>query len=149
VVQNLRLGQIVWAEVPDDYGNKPTRHPVIITSPDEEIPSLSMLAGITCSHSAAFKKPRPDCWVALPFQPEGRCSTKLRRETVAIPTWRVAIPATGYGPNDIGGFVRQALLLNIVRIADEISSQGCVPTVSCQANTCKPPTSEFSATTQP
>jgi hypothetical protein len=68
----------------------------------------------------------------------GNCESKLDKATVAISTWRVEVPTSGYPPKDIGGIVPVQELRDIVKTAKRIRTKGCTPKVSCDVPLCKP-----------
>lgn len=88
---NLCQGRLVWVEVTGLDGQM-KRRPVVITTPDVDIASATELTGIACSHSAAFRTPRPPDYIEIPFHPTGRCRSKLTKATIAICHWTVSLP---------------------------------------------------------
>lgn len=106
----------------DPFNNPPARHPVIILTGDDEIAANETIVGVVASHTSAMIKPRRDEWIPIPFHPNGNCHTRLRKETVAVCNWVVAIPSGGYDEKDIGGDISKRLLLEILTKIREIQA---------------------------
>lgn len=87
---NLCQGRLVWVELVGVDGQI-KRRPVVVTTADADIDASSELTAIACSHSAANQDPRPPDYVAIPYHPDGRCKSKLKKPTVAICRWVVQL----------------------------------------------------------
>jgi hypothetical protein len=112
--------------VPDGNGHNDYDRPVIIMTPDEEIANGEELYGIVCSHSSALKNPLPHYYIALPYQPQGKVRTKLKKPTVAICTW--AIPVKRESIKSCGGTVPPGTLELIIDKARECREAGITDT---------------------
>lgn len=113
---NLCQGRLVWVEIVGLDGQA-KRRPVVITTPDPDIASSTELAGIACSHSAAFRTPRPADYVEIPYHPSGRCRSKLTKPTIAICGWTVTISKTdivALPDRYLGGIVPPEALKSII-----------------------------------
>ena len=113
---NLCQGRLVWIEVVGLDGQM-KRRPVVITTPDAEIASATELACVACSHSAAFRTPRPADYVEIPYHPSGRCRSKLTKQTIAICGWTVTVPKAdieALPDRYLGGIVPPQTLKSII-----------------------------------
>lgn len=105
----LEFGRIVWAEITDSQGNRKER-PAIILTPTHLL-TTSSLIGVVAVTSTIIE-PVPDDYVLLPWHPQGRVRTRLKRRCAAVCSWLVRI-----APSDIrelGGIVPGSVLLEIV-----------------------------------
>lgn len=116
---SLCQGRIVWIDVADARANVKHR-PVIIITSDDDIDSAEELVGVVCSHTSVHIEPRPDDYIQVPHDPAGVCRSKLRKPTVAICRWTVALTKSalaGLEKDDYGGIVPATALEAIVDAA--------------------------------
>ena len=106
----LCQGRIVWAEIADKRGHNRYHRPVIILTANEEIASSDILVGVVASNTAYFESPRPTSYIELPYQPQGKVGTKLRKPTVAMCEWIEEFEKAKVLPENIGGLVEPVLL---------------------------------------
>jgi hypothetical protein len=110
----LRRGRLVWAVVRDRRG-VPKQRPLIILTPTDAIdprePLLSMAVTTT------FADPPPPDGVPLPWHPQGRVVTKLRKRSPAVLSWVVELNAEDIMV--IHGDVPVKLMQEILRKLDE------------------------------
>ncbi|MDB5293243.1 MAG: hypothetical protein JWL69_4484 [Phycisphaerales bacterium] len=110
----LRRGRIVWATVRDRNGIKKRRPAIILTATDdirEDEPLVVMAVTTT------FADPPPADHVPLPWDPQGRTLTKLRKRSGAVLSWIAEVL-----PNDIvecHGDVPVPLMTRILKSLDE------------------------------
>jgi hypothetical protein len=109
-VPSLCQGRIVWTEIADKNGKNKYYRPFIILTPDDEIEDADELFGVVASHTAANLKPPPPYTVALPWQPNGRVGTKLRKPTLALCGWVEHIRPSDVAPENIGGIVPPTII---------------------------------------
>jgi hypothetical protein len=105
---HLCQGRIVWTPVADRNRRNRYPRPVIILTPDEQIGQAKELFGVVASNTAAVINPRPPHCIDLPFHPSGRVGTKLRKPTVAVCNWVVAVDRAEI--EDMGGIVSPKLV---------------------------------------
>ena len=86
--------------------------PVIILTPNSEIPSEPELFGVVCSHSSYYSKPWPDDYIEIPHNPRGVGQTKLKKPTVAICNWGTSVHKN-IPQEDIGGVVPSRILVQV------------------------------------
>jgi len=85
---DLRRGRIVWATVRDMRGHEKQR-PIIILTETENIRPGEWLEAMAVTTS--FADPPPADHVPLPWHPQGRVMTKLRKRSAAVLSWLVEI----------------------------------------------------------
>jgi len=115
-VPSLCQGRIIWLDVADPLGNI-KRRPVIIITPDDEIESATVLAGIVCSTTSAHLRPRPADYVEIPHDPSRVCRTKLRKPTVAVCRWAVELTKDSLAAtvaDDYGGVAPPRVVKSII-----------------------------------
>jgi mRNA-degrading endonuclease toxin of MazEF toxin-antitoxin module len=78
-------GQIVLAEVDDPQGRNRKQRPLVVVTPTVEIREGSPFVGVAIS--TTILTPVPDDHVELPFHPNGKVRTGLRKRSVAVCTW--------------------------------------------------------------
>lgn len=113
----LCQGRIVWAPAADPNGHNRYARPNIVLTRDDEIES-GEIYGVVASHTAANVRPRPDEFIPIPWHPEGRVRTQLRKETVAVCTWVVSIQ--GDEIESYGGVVPPQTLLRILEMRQQL-----------------------------
>ncbi len=109
----IGLGRIFWAVYPGSRGGGKLR-PMIAVSSDADIRQNKATVAVVCSTD--FDKPLEPFEVQLPFSPDGRCRTKLRKPTVAVCDW-----TTVFRVDDIeeyGGWLEQSVVLEILAKAN-------------------------------
>lgn len=84
-MDDLRHGDIVWANIDDERGRNPKPRPVVVVSRQDEIDDGGsvMVVAITTT----FNEPIPDNQVRIPSHPNRNQITGLRRPCVAVCTW--------------------------------------------------------------
>lgn len=83
---DLRPRMIVWASVPDRNGHLKDRPVIILSAPPKESLSLSC-----CACATRDLKPRPDTYLRLPWDREGKSMTGLTKPCFAVKSWGVAV----------------------------------------------------------
>jgi mRNA-degrading endonuclease toxin of MazEF toxin-antitoxin module len=86
----LGPGRIFWAVYPGDRGDGKNR-PMIVATRWIDILRTGNVVAVVCSTD--FTEPIMPIEVRLPFAPDGRCVTGLRRDTVAVCDWTATLPA--------------------------------------------------------
>ena len=104
----LGPGRIFWAIDPAARGAGKSR-PMIVATRRVDILRTGVVVAVVCSTD--FTEPLTPEEARLPFEPEGRCVTKLRRDTVAVCDWIVTLPADSI--EETGGLVPSDLLREI------------------------------------
>lgn len=111
--QPLGPGRIVWAVYPGDRGDGKMR-PMIVASRRTDIMRTGQFLAVVCSTS--FHEPLVEgVEVRLPSDPEGKCCTRLKEDTVAVCDWIVSLDEDEI--SETGGLVPIALLREICRLA--------------------------------
>jgi hypothetical protein len=105
----LRRGRIVWASVSDPRGNVKQR-PLIILTPTDQIHDAEPLQAMAIS--TTFPNPPPRDHIPLPWHPQGRVLTKLRRRSAAVLSWIVELDAADI--DELQGDVPLKLMLEIL-----------------------------------
>lgn len=83
-----QLGSVVWAELEDPNGFRKVRPAVVVTATADIAAGQPVrVAAIT----TRLTSPLPDDHVLLPWQPEGKVRTGLRRKCAAVATWLAEI----------------------------------------------------------
>jgi hypothetical protein len=106
--------------VADPNGFNNYRRPVVILTRNDEIEDADTLYGVVASNTAATSQPPSDSLIQLPYQREGRVGTKLKKPTVAVCGWIVAIDKSEIAEEDIGGVVPSHLVQLILERRAEI-----------------------------
>jgi hypothetical protein len=89
----LRRGRIVWAVIRDRNGVPKERPLIILTATDDITPDAPIeVMAITTT----FTDPPPPNHEPLPWHPQGRVVTRLRKRSAAVLTWVGAVQ-----PNEI------------------------------------------------
>jgi PemK-like, MazF-like toxin of type II toxin-antitoxin system len=83
-----RLGSVVWAEVEDVNGFVKVR-PVAIVTPTAEIAPGKTVRVVAIT--TRLSSPVPDDHVLLPWDPQGKSRSGLRRRCAAVASWQVEI----------------------------------------------------------
>jgi mRNA-degrading endonuclease toxin of MazEF toxin-antitoxin module len=83
-----RLGSVVWAEVEDVNGFVKVR-PVAIVTPTAEIAPGKTVRVVAIT--TRLSSPLPDDHVLLPWDPQGKSRSGLRRRCAAVASWQVEI----------------------------------------------------------
>ena len=109
---NLGPGRIVWAVYPSDRGDGKLR-PMVVVNATKEIVRTGRVAVVVCS--TEFARPLTTVEVELPSHPEGRCVSKLTRETVAVCDWSASLPCSDLDSES--GVVPTAILREICQKA--------------------------------
>jgi mRNA-degrading endonuclease toxin of MazEF toxin-antitoxin module len=108
----LGPGRIFWAVPPGKRGEGKKR-PMIIVTRRVDILRTGTLIAVVCSTD--FTEPLEPIEVRLPSHPEGRCVTRLEKETVAVCDWTTKFIASEI--HETGGLVPAHLLREICRLA--------------------------------
>jgi mRNA-degrading endonuclease toxin of MazEF toxin-antitoxin module len=108
----LGPGRIVWAVYPGGRGGGKER-PMVVTSRRADLIRTDQVFAVVCSTD--FREPLEPDEVRLPSNPEGRCVTRLREDTVAVCNWTTPIPVDQI--QRTGGLVPTTLLREICRKA--------------------------------
>jgi hypothetical protein len=119
----LHQGTIIWAIVPDQNGHNAYGRPVVIITAESEVSKTTELVGVVASNTAALKSPRPNTYVELPWHPAGRVGTRLKKPTVAVCEWLVAVKSTAIAEMDIGGRVSATVLERIIQTVRSIADR--------------------------
>ena len=107
-MDSLLPGRIVWAVAPSGRGGGKSR-PLIIATPRTQIVRGARIVAIGCS--TVIPDPLPPAAIRLPSEPEGRCVTRLKGDTVAVCDWLEEFPpGTTF---ETGGMVPGHLLRTI------------------------------------
>lgn len=83
-----QLGSVVWAELEDTNGFRKVRPAVVVTS------TADIVAGRTLhvlAITTRLPSPLPEDHVLLPWDPQGKARSGLRRKCAAVTTWQAAI----------------------------------------------------------
>lgn len=108
----LGPGRIFWTVYPGDRGEGKSR-PMIVATRRVDILRTGSLFAVVCSTS--FGDPLEPTEVRLPSDPDGRCITRLRQDTVAVCDWTMEFEVEGI--RETGGLVPAPLLREICRLA--------------------------------
>lgn len=83
-----QLGSVVWAEMADANGFRKVRPAVVVTATADIVAGrpVRVLAITT-----RLPNPLPDDHVLLPWDPQGKARSGLRRQCVAVTTWQAEI----------------------------------------------------------
>src|SRR5580704_4089184 len=109
MVTQIRLGQIVWAEIADANGVTKARPAVVMTASDEISPSgLLDLVAIT----SFLPHLLPDDHVLLPWHAQGHPRTGLNRRSAAVSSWPAQIKDSDI--QDVAGLVPTSLMTVIL-----------------------------------
>ena len=88
-IQIPQLGSVVWIEIADPNGHQKIRPAVIVTPTSAIAPGQSVhLVAIT----TRVPEPMPEAYVLLPWDPQGKARSGLRRKCAAVAHWQVEIP---------------------------------------------------------
>jgi len=109
VIDPLSPGRIVWAVDPGDRGGRKLR-PMIVATRRTELIRTGQFLAVVCSTDVNADGLHPS-EVELPSHAEGRCSTRLRRRTVAVCDWTTTLAVEDV--RDTGGVVPATLLREI------------------------------------
>jgi hypothetical protein len=109
-----QLGSVVWAQLEDANGFRKTR-PVVVVTPTADIAigrPVRVMAITT-----RLPKPLPDDHVLLPWDPEGKARSGLRRKCAAVTTWQAEIVVDDV--QEVVGLLPPAVIADLlVRAAD-------------------------------
>jgi mRNA-degrading endonuclease toxin of MazEF toxin-antitoxin module len=84
-----QLGSVVWAEIADANGHRKIRPAVILTPTADIAPGKRVdLVAITTRLPDCL----PDDYVLLPWDPQGKARSGLRRKCAAVVSWQANIP---------------------------------------------------------
>jgi mRNA-degrading endonuclease toxin of MazEF toxin-antitoxin module len=84
-----QLGSVVWAELADAHGNRKVR-PAVVVTPTADIVAERPLRVVAVT--TRLSTPLPDDHVLLPWDPQGRARSGLRRRCAAVASWQAEIP---------------------------------------------------------
>ena len=104
----LGPGRIFWAVYPGDRGDGKKR-PMIVATRRVDIATTGMVFAVVCS--TQFGEPLGPEEVRLPSEPNGRCVTGFREDTVAVCDWTVNLPVSEV--RETGGLVPASLIREI------------------------------------
>lgn len=117
----MRRGKVFWVEdLPDPNGKNPKDRPFLVISNTDSNERDGRATCVALSHSAALKSPRPESLIPVPFSPDGRACTSLRKETVAICFWTEILEPDQISNKYDTGFVRNVNLEVIVNKVKEL-----------------------------
>jgi mRNA-degrading endonuclease toxin of MazEF toxin-antitoxin module len=85
----MQSGDIVWVRMVDPNGVNEKVRPVVVLTPSDEISAGSPVVGVCIT--TTLPNPLTDDYVELPWHPQGRVRTGLRRRCAALCTWLVRI----------------------------------------------------------
>ncbi len=94
----LQLGSVVWAELEDPNGYRKVRPGVVVT------PTADIHAGKpvrVVAITTRLPNPLPDDFVLLPWDPQGKARSGLRRRCAAVASWQAEI-AVGAVQEEVG-----------------------------------------------
>lgn len=83
-----QLGSVVWAEVADANGIRKVR-PAVIVSPSADIAAGQPVRVVAVT--TRLPTPLPDDHVLLPWDPQGKARSGLRRRSAAVAGWQAVI----------------------------------------------------------
>jgi mRNA-degrading endonuclease toxin of MazEF toxin-antitoxin module len=86
---SLQLGSVVWAELEDANGFRKNRPAVVVTS-SADIASEKALRVVAIT--TRLEKPLPKDHLLLPWDPQGKARSGLRRKCAAVASWQAHIP---------------------------------------------------------
>jgi hypothetical protein len=112
-VPQLEQGRIIWARVRDPANQNEKKRPLVVLTRTEEI-----LAGqefVAVALTTSYSPPPGSLEVELPWHPEGKTRTQLRRRTVAVCDWLVTIRSEDV--EALGGVVPEHIMGQIIRLA--------------------------------
>jgi hypothetical protein len=109
----LGPGRIFWAVCPDSRGEGKKR-PMIVATRRTELIRTGKLIAVVCSTDFDYNTLAPD-EVELPSDAAGKCSTELKKRTVAVCDWTAEFDVDEIikQPDDITGIVHTVLLKEI------------------------------------
>lgn len=83
-----QLGSVVWAEVADPNGFRKVRPAVVVTATDNiTVAGRLLLVAIT----TRLDSPLPDDHFLLPWDPQGKARSGLRRRCAAVASWQMEV----------------------------------------------------------
>ncbi len=86
-----KLGSVVWAEVADAKGFSKVRPAVVVSATKDIVGGKPVrLAAITTRLPVSLPKDH----VLLPWNPQGKARSGLRRKCAAVATWLVEVPVS-------------------------------------------------------
>jgi mRNA-degrading endonuclease toxin of MazEF toxin-antitoxin module len=88
-VRLIHAGDIVWVRMVDPNGVNEKVRPVVVLTSSGEISAGSPVVGATVT--TTLPTPLTDDYVELPWQPQGKVKTGLKRRCAVLCTWLVPI----------------------------------------------------------
>jgi mRNA-degrading endonuclease toxin of MazEF toxin-antitoxin module len=85
----MQSGDVIWVRMVDPNGVNEKVRPVVVLTSSEEISAGSPVVG--ASITTTLPNPLTDDYVELPWHPQGRVRTGLRRRCAVLCTWLVRI----------------------------------------------------------
>lgn len=126
----LQLGSVVWAEVEDSNGYRKVR-PVAVVSPTADLDAGGPLrvAAIT----TRLPDPLPDDHVLLPWDPQGKARSGLKRRCAAVASWLAEI-SVGDVKENVGILPPQVIRELISRVSAIIAARAGDPAAPAQTD---------------
>jgi hypothetical protein len=97
----MQSGEIVWVRMVDPNGVNEKVRPVVVLTTSEEISAGFPIVG--ASVTTTLPDPLTDDYVELPWHPQGRVRTSLRRRCAVLCTWLVQIDPAQVEPTGLVG----------------------------------------------
>ncbi len=85
----MQSGDIVWVRMVDPHGVNENVRPVVVVTSSDEISAGAPVVGACIT--TTLPNPLTEDYVELPWQPQGRVRTGLRRRCAALCTWLVQV----------------------------------------------------------
>ena len=106
----LCQGSIVCARVCDPAGGNEKERPLVVITKDSDISTDPLVAVAVTS---TFRRPLQAGQIEIPHHPDGKTRTGLKKPSIAICDWCVAIPKSRI--TKIIGVVPPRIMLEIMR----------------------------------
>jgi mRNA-degrading endonuclease toxin of MazEF toxin-antitoxin module len=84
-----QLGSVVWAELADSHGARKVR-PAVVVTPTAEITAEATVRVVAITTRLA--SPLPEDHVLLPWDPQGKARSGLKRKCAAVASWLAELP---------------------------------------------------------
>lgn len=97
----LQQGSVIRALVPDPRGQNPKWRPLVVLTPTAEIENAETIVAVAIT--GVYSDPLASDEVPLPYHPQGKARTGLRKPCVAKCSWLVTILKTNI--LDVRGFL--------------------------------------------
>ena len=113
----LQQGSVIRALVPDPQGQNPKWRPLVVLTPTAEIENADTIVAVAIT--GAYSDPLASDEVPLPYHPQGKARSGLRKPRVAKCSWLVAIPKTNI--LDVRGFLSHERLSVLLLKVSELT----------------------------